>query len=146
MSPNPLQMRPQWFGPQLSKATTRRTVVTSGDLTLVANLEAALGGDEIAASPPVIVAVGGASVSDLRTLLDRILAHRPVASVRPVPQELLVEGRLERRLGVAGSDAEIRLEVTLPAPHDPMRSCHRSSLGPSAGDPGRRPGRCPEPG
>ena len=96
--------------------------VTSGDLTLVASLEAALGDDLAVASPAVIVAVGGASVSDLRTLLDRILAHRPVASVPPVPQELLVEGRLERRLGVAGSDAGIRLEVTLPAPQDPMRS------------------------
>jgi hypothetical protein len=96
--------------------------VTSGDLTLVANLEAALGDDEIAASPPVIVAVGGASVSDLRTLFDRILANRSVASAMPIPQELLVEGRLERRLGVAGGDAEIRLEVNLPAPNDPMRS------------------------
>jgi len=96
--------------------------VTSGDLTLVANLEAALGGDENATIPPIIVAVGGASVSDLRTLLDRILANRPVAAVRPVPQEPFVEGRLERRLGVSGSDAEIRLEITLPAPNDPMRS------------------------
>ena len=97
-------------------------VVTSGDLTLVANLEAALGDDETAASPPVIVAVGGASVSDLRTLLDRILANRSVASTPPLPEELLVEGRMERRLGVAGSDAEIRLEVSLPAPRDPTRS------------------------
>lgn len=108
--------------PSVVEGDTRPAGVTSGDLTLVANLEAALSGDETVASPPVIVAVGGASVSDLRTLLDRILAHRPVASVRPVPQELLVEGRLERRLGVAGSEAEIRLEVALPAPHDPMRS------------------------
>jgi hypothetical protein len=97
-------------------------VVTSGDLTLVANLEAALGDDETAASPPVIVAVGGASVSDLRTLFDRILANRSAASAPPIPEKLLVEGRLERRLGVAGSDAEIRLEVSLPAARDPMRS------------------------
>ena len=97
-------------------------VVTSGDLTLIANLEAALGDDETAASPPVIVAVGGASVSDLRTLFDRIFTDRSVASAPPLPEELLVEGRLERRLGFAGSDAEIRLEVNLPAPHDPTRS------------------------
>ena len=49
-------------------------VVTSGGLTLVANLEAALGEEKALASPPVIVAVGGVSVSDLRTLLDRLLA------------------------------------------------------------------------
>jgi len=96
--------------------------VTSGDLTLVANLEAALGEDEMAAFPPVIVAVGGASVSDLRTLFDRTLANRPVAAVPPLPEDLLIEGRLERRLGGAGSDAEIRLEVNLPPPRDPTRS------------------------
>ena len=108
--------------PSMVEGEGTPVVVTSGDLTLVANLEAALSYDETAASPPVIVAVGGASVSDLRTLLDRILANRSVASAPPLPEELLVEGRLERRLGVAGSDAEIRLEVSLPAPHDPTRS------------------------
>jgi hypothetical protein len=96
--------------------------VTSGSLTLVANLEAALSGEEAGVSPPVIIAVGGASISDLRTLLDRILANRPVASSPPQSEELLVEGRLERRLGVAGSDAEILLEVGLPAPREPTRS------------------------
>jgi hypothetical protein len=108
--------------PSMVEGDGTPVVVTSGDLTLVANLEAALGYDETAASPPVIVAVGGASVSDLRTLLDRIFTNRSVASAPPLPEELLVEGRLERRLGVAGSDAEIRLEVSLPAPHDPTRS------------------------
>ena len=33
-----------------------------------------------------------------------------------------MEGRLERRLGAAGSEAEIRLEVNLPPPSDPIRS------------------------
>jgi hypothetical protein len=99
-----------------------KTVVTSGDLTLVANLEAALGIGLEAESPPVIVAVGGASVSDLRSLLDRIFANRPVAPAPQIAEDLLVEGRLERRLGVAGSDAEIRLEVSLPSPSDPTRS------------------------
>jgi hypothetical protein len=108
--------------PSTAEGNGTPVVVTSGDLTLVANLEAVLGGDEIAASPPVIVAVGGASVSDLRALLDRILASRPVASAPPRPHEPLVEGRLERRLGVAGSNAEIRIEVSLPAPGDPARS------------------------
>jgi hypothetical protein len=97
-------------------------VVTSGGLTLVANLQAALGDDETGVSPPVVVAVGGASVSDLRALLDRIFANRTAASVPPPSRELLVEGRLERRLGVAGSDAEILLEVGLPAPSEPSRS------------------------
>ena len=97
-------------------------VVTSGDLTLVANLEAALSDDETAPAPSVIVAVGGASVSDLRSLLARVLANRPVVSASRQPEDPLVEGRLERRLGVVGSDAQIRLDVSLPDPQDPMRS------------------------
>jgi hypothetical protein len=108
--------------PSLVEGDGTPVIVTSGDLTLVANVEAALGEDEMAAFPPVIVAVGGASVSDLRTLFDRTLANRPVVAVPPLPEELLVEGRLERRLGGAGSDAEIRLEVNLPSPRDPTRS------------------------
>ena len=96
--------------------------VTSGDLTLVASLEAALGNDEMGTSPPVIVAVGGVSVPDLRNLLDRILTDRSVAAAQPIVEDPLVEGRLERRLGVAGTDAEVRLEVSLPDPADPMRS------------------------
>jgi hypothetical protein len=96
--------------------------VTSGDLTLVANIEVALGDGGTTESPPVIVAVGGVSVSDLRTLLDRILADRPVAAAPTIARDPVVEGRLERRLGVAGSDAEIRLEVNLPDPADPARS------------------------
>ena len=96
--------------------------VTSGDLTLVADIEAALAGDETTAAPPVVVAVGGAALSDLRAVLARILGQRPLASLPTPAVGPLVEGRLERRLGAAGSDAEIRLEVNLPAPSDPMRS------------------------
>jgi len=96
--------------------------VTSGDLTMVADIEAALAGDETAPAPPVVVAVGGATVSDLRTLLERLLSQRPLASPLAAAEESLVEGRLERRLGAAGSDAEIRLEVNLPPPSHPMRS------------------------
>jgi hypothetical protein len=96
--------------------------VTSGDLTMVADIEAALAGDETAVAPPVVVAVGGATVSDLRTLLERLLGQRPLASPPAAVEESLVEGRLERRLGAVGSDAEIRLEVNLPPPSDPMRS------------------------
>jgi hypothetical protein len=95
--------------------------VTSGDLTLVAGLETALGADGSEA-PPVVVAVGGASVSDLRSVLGRILADRTPRGLPARDGEVLVEGRLERRLGAAGSEAEIRLEVNLPSPSDPMRS------------------------
>jgi uncharacterized membrane protein len=97
-------------------------VVTSGDLTMVADIEAALAGDETEAAPAVVVAVGGATVSDLRALLERLLSRRPLAPPPTAGADAIVEGRLERRLGAAGSDAEIRLEVNLPSPSDPMRS------------------------
>ena len=96
--------------------------VTSGDLTLVADIEAELAGDETVAAPPVVVAVGGAAVSDLRALLERLLSQRPLAPAPAPAEDPLVEGRLERRLSAAGSDTEIRLEVNLPAPSNPMRS------------------------
>jgi uncharacterized membrane protein len=96
--------------------------VTSGDLTLVADVEAAMAGGETAAAPPVVVAVGGASVSDIRALLERLLSQRPLVPAPTPSEDPLVEGRLERRLGTAGSDAEIRLEVNLPAPSNPTRS------------------------
>jgi len=96
--------------------------VTSADLTLVADIEAALAGDATAPAPPVVVAVGGVSVSELRALLERLLGRRPLASPPAAAKASLVEGRMERRLGVAGSDTEIRLEVNLPAPSDPIRS------------------------
>ncbi len=98
------------------------TVVTSGDLTLVADLEAALGGEGTTAAPPVVVAVGGVSVTDLRAVLERVLGDLPVSPAIPVSGRPVVEGVLERRLGPAGGDAEIRLEVNLPAPDDPVRS------------------------
>jgi hypothetical protein len=98
------------------------TIVTSGDLTLVATIESALALDETAPAPRVVVAVGGVSVPDLRALLERTLAARPPRPARTVVEQELVEGRLERRLGAAGSEAEIRLEVNLPPPSDPTRS------------------------
>jgi hypothetical protein len=97
-------------------------VVTSGDLTLVADLEVALGDDDSVAAPAVIVAVGGMSVPDLRAVLERVLGRRTLATSLPVVEEALVEGNFERRLGAAGSDAEILLEAQLPAPSDPRRS------------------------
>ncbi|MGD9253011.1 MAG: hypothetical protein PVG92_03655 [Holophagae bacterium] len=96
--------------------------VTSGNLTLVADIETALTASEAVQAPPVIVAVGGASVPDLRAVLERLLAGRLPRPLQDVVEVAATEGRLERRLGIAGSDAEIRLEVNLPPPSDPMRS------------------------
>jgi hypothetical protein len=96
--------------------------VTSGDLTLVADLESALAGDETTAAPPVIVAVGGVPVSDLRALLERVLGQRPLAAPPKPSDGPIEEGRFERRLGGSGSDTEILLEVNLPSPADSTRS------------------------
>ncbi|MGD9253622.1 MAG: hypothetical protein PVG92_06785 [Holophagae bacterium] len=94
--------------------------ITSGSLTLVADLESALGGDS-GASPPVVVAVGGAQVNDLRRLLDRLFEGRPPSSSPPVGSGAVVEGRFERRLGKPGGVAAIRLELGLPSTDDPQR-------------------------
>jgi hypothetical protein len=96
--------------------------VTSGDLTLVADIEAAFVADEAVEAPPVIIAVGGASVPDLRSVLERVLASLQPRPPQTGDDEAMVEGLLERRLGPAGSEAEIRLEVNLPPPSDPTRS------------------------
>jgi len=108
--------------PSTVDGSASATIVTSGDLTLVASIESVLVLDETAAAPRVVVAVGGVSVPDLRALFERILAARLPQPARVVVDHALVEGRLERRLGAAGSEAEIRLEVNLPPPSDPTRS------------------------
>ena len=97
-------------------------VVTSGDLTLVSDIEEAFSGDDIGPAPPVVVAVGGASVPDLHGLFERLFADRPAAPSREPNSADTVEGRLVRRLGASGSDAELRLEVHLPPPGNPLRS------------------------
>ena len=99
-----------------------RVVVTSGDLTLIADLEKRLSGDADTPAPAVVIAVGGVSVPDLGALLNRVFAGRPPA-MRPLPvPDSVVEGRFERRLGPPGSEAELRLEVLLPPPGDTVRS------------------------
>jgi hypothetical protein len=108
--------------PSLVEEDDAPDTLTSGDLTLVADLEAAFGGGEGTAAPAVVVAVGGASVTDLGAVLERVFADLPVAPLSPDSGRRVVEGLLERRLGSAGGDAEIRLEVNLPPPNDSLRS------------------------
>jgi len=98
----------------------------AGRLTLVADIEAALGqaeDEEIGTpAPPVIVAVGGASASELSSLLERVLGDRTPVSVVGGATTTLVEGGLDRRLGAPGSDALLRFEVLMPPPGDRRRS------------------------
>jgi len=108
--------------PAIDDGDVSSRAITSGDLTLIADLEAALSEETTDAAPAVFIVVGGAPVPELRGLLDRVLANRS-PSQRPDPApKTEVQGRFERRLGRPGSDAEIRLEVHLPPPADPSRS------------------------
>lgn len=100
--------------------------LTVGRLTIAADIEVALGADEIEGTttpvPPVIVAVGGASADELSSILERVLGDRPAApAVRSEPT-VLVEGGLDRRLGAPGSEALLRFELPLPPPGDARRS------------------------
>ena len=108
--------------PAMGDEDVSSTVVTSGDLTLIADLEAALTGEADDAAPSVLIVVGGAPVPDIRGVLNRVLENRSPAPRPHVVPNNEVEGRFERRLGRPGSDAEIRLEVNLPPPADPSRS------------------------
>ena len=96
--------------------------ITSGDLTLIADLEAALTGEADDTAPSILIVVGGAPVPEIRSVLNRVLANRSPALRPHVVPKNEVEGRFERRLGRPRSDAEIRLEVNLPPPADPSRS------------------------
>ncbi|MFV2071037.1 MAG: hypothetical protein ACC742_00090 [Thermoanaerobaculales bacterium] len=95
-------------------------LVISGELTLAADLDAALSGEDPA--PAVVIAVGGVSAADLRAHIGRLLEGRRPRETLKRPRVNLVDGSLIRRLGSPGSEAEIRLEVDLPAPSDPLRS------------------------
>jgi hypothetical protein len=97
-------------------------VLTSSDMTLIADLEAALAALPEGQAPPVVIATGSVPLTELRGTLERSLAERPPSSLaRPTP-DLVDEARMERRLGPPGSEAEIRLRVNLPAPSDPNRT------------------------
>jgi len=93
--------------------------ITRGELNLLPDVEAAL--VEIVLAPPVVVVTGGSQLDELRGLFDRVFAGRPVAQLER-QSTTLIEGTVDRRLGSAGSDALIRLEVPLPPPGDPRRS------------------------
>jgi hypothetical protein len=97
-------------------------LVTSGDMTLITDLETVVAAAPDGPAPPVVVAAGGVPLAELRGALDRLLAGRPPAPATPVARDLVDEGRMERRLGAPGSDAEIRLRVNLPAPDAPDRA------------------------
>jgi hypothetical protein len=105
-----------------SEGNRSSVTVTSGGLTLVADLEAALSGDLETVAPAVVVAVGGTPAPGLQSVIERLVEGRTVAGRPSSTREHVTEGRLERRLGNPGSDAEIRLEVNLPPPSDPTRS------------------------
>ncbi len=106
--------------------STQRTELIGGRLTLMADLETALGPAEdlvdTQPAPPVIVAVGGASAEELSSLLKRVLVDRAVFDLGTTLSPVLVEGGLDRRLGAPGSDAMLRLEVLMPTPGDWRRS------------------------
>jgi hypothetical protein len=92
---------------------------TSGGLTLVADLQAAL--EDLDGSPLVVVAVGGAQAGDLKPVLELGLPD-PVGESTLPEQPPLIEGAVDRRLGAPGSDALLRLELQLPAVDDWRRS------------------------
>ncbi len=97
-------------------------VITSGEMTLIADLEAALALAPDGPAPPVVIAAGGVPLAELRGALERSFRGRAKAPVVPQVRELVDEARLERRLGPPGSEAEIRLQVNLPASSDPTRT------------------------
>ncbi len=96
--------------------------LTTGSLTLVADIEAKLGNAETTPAPPVIAVVGAEQIDDLRGLLDRLLGQREVWQFPKSIPEILVEGGIDRRLGKAGSDAIVRLVLSLPRSDDWKRA------------------------
>jgi hypothetical protein len=96
--------------------------VTSGDMTLITDLETAMAPGADGPAPAAVVAAGGVPLVELRGALDRLLAGRTPAPATRASYDLVDEGRLERRLGAPGSDAEIRLRVNLPGPAAPDRT------------------------
>ncbi len=93
--------------------------ITRGELNLIADTEQELTLEDPVS--PVIIAVGGSQLPELRSMLERVLAGRPLAAAggrSPVP----AEGGVDRRLGGPGSRALVRLDIPLPAPNDGRRS------------------------
>lgn len=93
--------------------------LVAGSLTLAAAVAERLAGT----SSPVVVAVGSASLEELRSA---VLAAAPATErmgVRAVRERRAVAtGAVERRLGPAGAQGRLRLEVELPDGGDARRS------------------------
>ena len=97
-------------------------VITSGEMTLITDLEAALSLSPDGPAPPVVITAGGVPLAEIRGVLERTLAGRHPSPAALFERELVDEARMERRLGAPGSEAEIRLHVNLPEPSDPTRT------------------------
>lgn len=95
------------------------TSLTSSDMTVLADLAGAL--DELEQAPPVVVVVGGVQPNELRPVLSLGLGGRTPEVWSP-ESAVLIEGGVDRRLGAPGSEAQLRLEMTLPPPDDWRRS------------------------
>jgi len=93
--------------------------ITTGALTLSSDLERAMA--ELVMAPPVVVAVGGAQVAELKLVLERMLGERFVDTIS-ARRPAVIEGGVDRRLGAPGTDAQLRLEVDLPSADDWRRS------------------------
>ncbi len=94
--------------------------LTSGELTLARDLEAALAGEGPA--PPVVVTVGAGSGATLRTAVSLALGEREARPFRREAGGQLSEGTVERRLGAPGSEASLSLRIPLPPLDDPRRT------------------------
>ncbi len=101
--------------------TLRVESMTSGELTLVADVADALSRTD-GPAPPVIVTVGRAASAELVAAVARGVADRGVEQLPVSTAKAPAEGGLERRLGAPGSDAALSLRIPLPPAGDPRRS------------------------
>lgn len=96
--------------------------VTSGGLTLAADLAEVAGDDAVLHAPAVVVAVGQAVPDELSAALLRVLAQAPPQALPAAVRRVPADGALDRRLGPPGSTASVRLELGLPAADDWRRA------------------------
>ncbi len=98
--------------------------LNSGSLTLGPDLDAtfAVGDGPSTPAPTFVVAISGEPVGDISARLGALLAGRAAAPRLALPTPRVVEGSVERRLGRAGDEAVVRVEVPLPTADDPRRA------------------------